>query len=130
VEFSGEAGYLNGERGRASAGDYWNSNSGAVGPASVSRFHKLVIVALGITWILDGLNVTLVGAISGVLPNPHTFGFTPAQIGILASWYIVGAAAGSHSTILILNRRIFTDGPSQSLAEGRVHHNSRSKCPQ
>ena len=31
------------------------------------RFHKLVIVALGITWILDGLEVTLAGALAGAL---------------------------------------------------------------
>jgi MFS family permease len=60
-----------------------------------SRFHSLVILSLGITWILDGLEVTLVGAISGVLGNPHTLGFTPAQIGLLASWYIIGAVLGA-----------------------------------
>jgi hypothetical protein len=35
-----------------------------------SRFHWLVVVALGITWVLDGLEVTLKGAISGVLQEP------------------------------------------------------------
>jgi len=37
-----------------------------------SRWHWLVIVALGITWILDGLEVTLVGSISGVLTDKAT----------------------------------------------------------
>lgn len=60
-----------------------------------SRFHWLVIMSLGITWILDGLEVTLVGAISGVLGNRHTLALTPAQIGLLASWYILGAVLGS-----------------------------------
>lgn len=60
-----------------------------------SRFHWLVILSLGITWILDGLEVTLVGAISGILGSPRTLGFTPAEIGLLASWYIVGAVLGS-----------------------------------
>jgi hypothetical protein len=32
-----------------------------------SRFHRLVIVALGITWILDGLEVTLAGAVAAAL---------------------------------------------------------------
>jgi hypothetical protein len=50
-----------------------------------SRFHWLVILSLGITWILDGLlEVTLVGAISGILGRRETLGFTPAQIGLLA----------------------------------------------
>lgn len=60
-----------------------------------SRFHWLVILSLGITWILDGLEVTLVGAISGILGSSRTLGFTPAEIGLLASWYIVGAVLGS-----------------------------------
>jgi MFS family permease len=60
-----------------------------------SRFHWLVIISLGITWILDGLEVTLVGAISGILGSPQTLGFTPAQIGLLASWYILGAVLGA-----------------------------------
>lgn len=60
-----------------------------------SSFHKLVVLSLGITWILDGLEVTLVGAISGILGNRQTLGFTPAQIGLLASWYIIGAVLGA-----------------------------------
>jgi MFS family permease len=60
-----------------------------------SSFHKLVVLSLGITWILDGLEVTLVGAISGVLGHHETLGFTPAQIGLLASWYIIGVVLGA-----------------------------------
>jgi len=60
-----------------------------------SRFHWLVVVALGITWILDGLEVTLKGAISGVLHKPGTLHFTGAQIGLIASFYLVGVVSGS-----------------------------------
>ncbi len=60
-----------------------------------SRFHVLVVLSLGITWILDGLEVTLVGAISGILGDPRTLGFTPAEIGLVASWYIAGAVLGA-----------------------------------
>lgn len=60
-----------------------------------SRFHGLVILSLGITWILDGIEVTLVGAVSGILGSPQTLGLTPSDIGILASWYIIGAVVGS-----------------------------------
>jgi hypothetical protein len=35
-----------------------------------SRFHTLVIVALGITWVLDGLEVTLAGAVSSAKSQP------------------------------------------------------------
>ena len=38
------------------------------------RFHTLVVAALGITWILDGLEVTLTGALGGVLKETSTLG--------------------------------------------------------
>jgi len=60
-----------------------------------SGFHWLIVWALGITWILDGLEVTLVGAISGVLEEPQVMNFTPATIGFIASMYIAGAVSGS-----------------------------------
>jgi MFS family permease len=37
----------------------------------------------------------LIGAISGILGSPRTLAFTPAQIGLLASWYILGAVLGA-----------------------------------
>jgi MFS family permease len=60
-----------------------------------SRFHWLVVFALGITWVLDGLEVTLKGAISGVLQEPGTLNFTGAEIGLIASFYLTGAVLGS-----------------------------------
>jgi MFS family permease len=60
-----------------------------------SRFHALVVVALGITWILDGLEVTIVGALGGILQDPHTLGLTGAQVGSVASAYVAGAVCGA-----------------------------------
>jgi MFS family permease len=60
-----------------------------------SRFHWLVVLALGVTWILDGLEVTFKGAVSGVLQLPETLGFSPEQIGLLGSGYLAGAVAGA-----------------------------------
>jgi hypothetical protein len=37
-----------------------------------SRFHLLIVVGLGVTWILDGLEVTIVGALGPALQNPQT----------------------------------------------------------
>ena len=69
-------------------------------PARLDRlpwchFHWLVVWALGITWILDGLEVTIVGAVSGVLQEPQVMNFTPAVIGFIASMYLAGAVTGS-----------------------------------
>ncbi|MGB6483457.1 MAG: MFS transporter [Candidatus Acidiferrales bacterium] len=60
-----------------------------------SRFHWLIVSALGITWVLDGLEVTLKGAISGVLQEPQVMNFSPAQIGFIASVYLTGAVIGA-----------------------------------
>ena len=60
-----------------------------------SGFHWLIVVALGVTWILDGLEVTLKGAISGVLQEPGTLHFSAADIGLIASFYLTGAVIGS-----------------------------------
>jgi MFS family permease len=60
-----------------------------------SRFHWLIVWALGITWVLDGLEVTLKGAISGVLQEPQVMNFSAAQIGFIASVYLSGAVIGA-----------------------------------
>jgi MFS family permease len=60
-----------------------------------SRFHLLVVVALGVTWILDGLEVTIVGAVGPVLQSPETLGLSATQVGSTASAYVVGAVLGA-----------------------------------
>jgi MFS family permease len=59
------------------------------------RFHLLVIVALGITWILDGLEVTLAGALSGELTQRSSLGLTSSQVGLAGSFYLCGAVLGA-----------------------------------
>ncbi len=60
-----------------------------------SRFHLLIVFALGITWILDGLEVTIVGAIGPVLQHPQTLGLSATEIGGAASAYVSGAVIGA-----------------------------------
>jgi hypothetical protein len=50
-----------------------------------SRFHWLVVTALGATWILDGLEVTLAGALGGILTRRETLGLTETQVGASAT---------------------------------------------
>jgi len=59
------------------------------------RFHTLVLAALGITWVLDGLEVTLVGALAGALQASPSLHLSEAQIGLAASSYIAGAVGGA-----------------------------------
>ena len=60
-----------------------------------SGFHTRVVLALGITWILDGLEVTLAGALSGALKESPTLHFTNLDVGISNSAYLAGAVLGA-----------------------------------
>jgi len=60
-----------------------------------SSWHWLIVVSLGATWILDGLEVTLAGALGGVLTLPETLGLTPARVGASATFYLAGAVVGA-----------------------------------
>ncbi|HVW24732.1 MAG TPA: MFS transporter [Polyangiaceae bacterium] len=60
-----------------------------------SAWHWRVVVALGVTWMLDGLEVTLVGAIAPVLHEQDALGLSEGQIGATASAYLFGAIAGA-----------------------------------
>jgi MFS family permease len=60
-----------------------------------SAWHWRVVVALGITWMLDGLEVTLVGAIGPVLTEPGTLHLTNTELGGTASAYLAGAVVGA-----------------------------------
>jgi MFS family permease len=59
------------------------------------RFHTLVVVALGITWILDGLEVTLAGSVAGALKASPALRLSDTQVGIAGSCYLAGAVAGA-----------------------------------
>ncbi len=60
-----------------------------------SNFHTRVVVALGITWILDGLEVTLAGALSGALKDSPILQLSNIDIGIANSAYLAGAVLGA-----------------------------------
>src|SRR6266481_519132 len=60
-----------------------------------SSWHWLIVVSLGATWILDGLEVTLAGALGGILTLPQTLGLTPARVGASATSYLAGAVLGA-----------------------------------
>jgi MFS family permease len=60
-----------------------------------SGWHRLIVVALGITWILDGLEVTIVGALAPILTLPTTLHLTESQVGLTASAYLAGSVMGA-----------------------------------
>ena len=60
-----------------------------------NRWHWLIVGALGATWILDGLEVTLAGSLGGILTHRETLGLTDAQVGASATFYLAGAVIGA-----------------------------------
>jgi MFS family permease len=60
-----------------------------------SRWHWLIVGALGATWILDGLEVTLAGSLGAILTHREALGLTDAQVGASATCYLAGAVIGA-----------------------------------
>src|SRR5467141_446736 len=61
----------------------------------LSCWHWLIVVSLGATWILDGLEVTLAGSLSGILTRRETLGLTDTEVGATATCYLAGAVIGA-----------------------------------
>ncbi|RJF69522.1 MFS transporter [Rhodopseudomonas palustris] len=60
-----------------------------------SRIHTRVVLALGVTWILDGLEVTLAGSLAGALKASPQLQFSNLDVGIANSAYLAGAVIGA-----------------------------------
>ena len=61
-----------------------------------AKFHWMVVIGLGTVWILDGLEVTIVGAIAPRLTEGGSgIAITTAQIGTAAAVYVGGACVGA-----------------------------------
>src|SRR5690606_28459681 len=58
-------------------------------------WHWRVVVALGIAWMLDGLEVTIVGSVGAILARPDTLALSASEIGWAGSAYVGGAVAGA-----------------------------------
>jgi len=76
-----------------------------------SRFHTLVIAALGITWILDGLEVTLAGSVAAALQQSPRLQLSAEQVGLTGSAYLAGAVLGAlyfgHLTDRLGRKKLF-----------------------
>ncbi|MBV9768329.1 MAG: MFS transporter [Bryobacterales bacterium] len=76
-----------------------------------SRWHWKVVIALGITWLLDGLETTLGGALVGILKDPRTLHLSDSDIGLSATLYLAGAVIGAlifgYATDRLGRKRLF-----------------------
>lgn len=76
-----------------------------------SRYHWLLVFALGATWILDGLEVTLAGSVGAILTHRETLNLSDTQVGASATFYLIGAVLGAivfgYATDRLGRKRLF-----------------------
>ncbi|WP_067567184.1 MFS transporter [Nocardia acidivorans] len=60
-----------------------------------SRFHTRLVVALGVAWVLDGLEITVASAVADTLTKPETLGMSSAAVGLIATVYLAGEVVGA-----------------------------------
>jgi MFS family permease len=69
-------------------------------PARIDRlpwspFHSRMVIALGVAWILDGLEITVAGSIAAVLNTPETLNLSSTAVGFIATVYLIGEVIGA-----------------------------------
>jgi MFS family permease len=60
-----------------------------------SRFHTRLVIALGVAWVLDGLEITIAANVVPDLTDKATLHLSTAQAGSIASWYLIGEVIGA-----------------------------------
>src|SRR4051794_7636186 len=60
-----------------------------------TRFHWMIVVGLGVSWILDGLEIQLVSLVGNVLNEPEALPLTTSEVGLMASVYLAGEVVGA-----------------------------------
>jgi MFS family permease len=60
-----------------------------------TKFHWLIVVGLGVSWILDGIEIQIVSSMGGPLQSAETLHLTTSQVGATASWYLAGQVVGA-----------------------------------
>jgi MFS family permease len=69
-------------------------------PARIDRlpwspFHTRMVMALGVAWVLDGLEITVASAVAGTLSEETTLGLSSTAVGAIATVYLAGEVVGA-----------------------------------
>src|ERR1700726_3227156 len=60
-----------------------------------SRFHTRMVIALGVAWVLDGLEITVASSVAGALSKTDTLHMSSTAVGAIASVYLAGEVVGA-----------------------------------
>jgi MFS family permease len=60
-----------------------------------SRLHTRMVIALGVAWVLDGLEITVASAVAGILNTPQTLNMSSTAVGAIATVYLAGEVVGA-----------------------------------
>src|SRR3954447_21806009 len=70
-------------------------------PARIDRlpwnsFHTRLVIALGVAWVLDGLEITVASSIAGVLKTPQALHLSSGAVGLATGTvYLLGEVFGA-----------------------------------
>src|ERR1700751_3278737 len=60
-----------------------------------SRFHTRMVMALGVAWILDGLEITIASNVGPELTQKATLNMSAGAVADIATWYLIGEVIGA-----------------------------------
>jgi len=60
-----------------------------------TRFHWMIIVGLGVSWVLDGLEIQIVSSVGTVLQERETLSLSTGDVGLMGSVYLLGEVVGA-----------------------------------
>jgi MFS family permease len=60
-----------------------------------SAFHTRLVVALGVAWVLDGLEITIASNVGPLLTQKSTLGLSASSVADIATWYLIGEVIGA-----------------------------------
>jgi MFS family permease len=60
-----------------------------------SKFHTRMVIALGVAWVLDGLEITIASNVGPDLTLPNTLHMSASGVADIATWYLIGEVIGA-----------------------------------
>ena len=60
-----------------------------------SKFHTRLVIALGVAWVLDGLEITIASNVGPDLTQKAALNMSASAVADIATWYLIGEVIGA-----------------------------------